>query len=134
MVKYIKSSFDRSLPDKQRFINYCKGKVADLGEIDVYFCPTFDFGDDYGDYHWEYEGKYYIVLEYPDDNRRDYKYIVESDYQGDETIIDENGHTNTIFPIGFSLMDELKNMEFTKIDTVFYNYCIDNWERLSDLL
>ena len=131
MVKYIKASFDNSNAAKQEFIDYCRGRVADLGTIEVYYSPYFDLGDDYDEVDgWEDLGEFNIALEYP--KTRIYRYEVVGDY--DIALTDKNGYTDALDPIGYYVLDDIVNRKFIKIDTTFYNYCIDNWENLDSLL
>lgn len=91
----------------QKFMNYCDGKVEDLGTLDT---------EDYGE----------LQIALIDNNYSQAKpayVLVEENL----IVADKDGNIFIDTPMS-DLTAEIANLEFDKIDTSIYNDVLDNWE------
>lgn len=105
---------------KQRFIDYCKGKVEDLGTIVAKDKDDEDFNEELPvamiDNHYEQAKPAYILIPDPD-------------YDDRLVISDKDGNVFIDSPMS-NVVGEAQEMTFDKIDTEFYNNVLEYWDEL----
>ena len=108
-------------PFRQKFEDYCKDKIEDLGTVTLYF----DEDDDD-----PYSSLYNVILHSPQIREyTDVRVVIDIDYSEELfRVIDKDNkmviETLMIDPLYYTL-----RCEFDKIDKDWYNLILDNWEQ-----
>jgi hypothetical protein len=106
--------------NKLKFQNYCKGKIKDLGRITAYSNYLCDIDDA-------------SVMLLTDELRghKNLKIIIRDDYEVDDSngLVAVNSDNEVVIDTPMvSLLWYTAEMEFTAIDTKFYNEIISDWD------
>lgn len=108
---------------KQRFIDYCKGKVEDLGTLQVI---NDDYDEEYDDEEDKYT-EYQIGLISSDYDQANPAYVLFPEDDDVLKVADKDG--NLIVDNAMSdIIEEAKEMSFDKIDTSLYDEIIEYWD------
>jgi hypothetical protein len=110
---------------EQQFVDYCEGKVDDLGTIEVANPDYFDEDDD------ELIPAQVLMTAEEFREFEDVKVIARDDMEMDdwENVVIADSNNNVVIDGDMiSVIEYALRMEFNKIDTSFYNEILEYWD------
>lgn len=114
----IESKEDNISPQKQKFIDYCKDKIEDLGDIEIY------------DEDYEEDIPYHKLMHTEGIREFDDLYIIANfdDYENENLIAINNENKIVINTPMIDCNGYAATMQFDKIDKQFYDQLMDYWD------